>query len=124
MKSTFIILAIITSSICSAQGIHQSEFLTKDKQLHFIGSISVSGFSYLIYTTHPKFKNWTRFQCRTAAFLTSTAVGLVWESQGVFSWHDLGANLAGNLAFQGTISIPIHIMNKQYRRDKRKFKKL
>lgn len=119
MRKILFIISILTSSICSGQETCQSEFLTKDKQQHFIGSISVSGFSYLIISTHPKFKNWTRFQCRTAAFLTSTAVGLVWESKGVFSWYDLGANLIGNITFQGVITIPIHIGNIDYRKEKR-----
>lgn len=119
MKTTILILTILTASICSAQHIHQKEFWTKDKQQHLIGSVVVSSFSYLIYTTHPKLKSWTRFQCRAASFLTSTAVGAIWELQGVSSWKDMGANTIGNLSFQAVITVPIHIGNSQDRKQKR-----
>lgn len=98
--------------------------MQEDKKHHAIVSFGMSAGSYLVYTTHHKFKNWTRFQCRAAAFLTSTALGILWESQGVSSWPDLEANLAGNLSFQAVITIPIHFQNSNYRKDKRKKKRI
>jgi len=105
---------LITFFGVNCQNMINEDFWQKDKVAHSIVGFGISACAYTYLSLHNKHKNLTKFQRRTISFSVALLAGGLKEVTDSFSskhdasWGDIGANMAGALAFQVTISIPLN----------------
>ena len=118
MKKVLFFISLMTFLSTTGQNMSSENFWKEDKVKHSVSVFGVSSITYAYLSIHNKHKNLNEFQKRLISLSTAIAVGSLKEvidgisPNNEASWADMGANMAGALAFQVAITIPLNIKSK------------
>ncbi len=121
MKRILFFITVMMCFLMTGQEITTTDFWQKDKIKHSIGTFGISAVTYTYLSIHKKHKKLPEVYKRLISLSTAMAIGGLKEaidstsSNRYASWGDMGANAVGVLAFQATISIPLHLKPKRKR---------
>tara|TARA_B100000809_G_scaffold265803_1_gene325805 strand:- start:4730 stop:5122 length:393 start_codon:yes stop_codon:yes gene_type:complete len=118
MKKVLIFISLVTFLNMTGQNMSNEDFWKEDKIKHSVGVFGISSITYAYLSIHSKHKNLNEFQKRLISLSTAIVAGSLKEvidgisPNNEASWADMGANMAGALAFQVAITIPLNIKSK------------
>jgi uncharacterized protein YfiM (DUF2279 family) len=121
MKNILFFISLMTFLSTTGQNMSSENFWKEDKIKHSVATFGISSITYTYLSIHNKHKNLNELQKRLISLSTAIVVGSLKEaidgisSRGDASWGDMGANMAGALAFQVVITIPLNIKRKEKR---------
>tara|TARA_R110000851_G_C12918456_1_gene550026 strand:+ start:163 stop:531 length:369 start_codon:yes stop_codon:yes gene_type:complete len=119
MKKVLFLIMLMTSLSMLSQKMSSKNFWQEDKIKHSVATFSISTVTYAYLSIHKKHKNLNELEKRLISLSTAIVVGSLKEaidgisSKGNASWGDMGANMAGALAFQIAVTIPLNFKRKQ-----------
>lgn len=121
MKKILFFISLMTFLSTTGQNMSSENFWKEDKIKHTVGVFGISSITYAYLSIHNKHKNLSELQKRLISLSTAIVTsGLKEAIDGISpkseaSWGDMGANMAGALAFQVVITIPLNIKRKEKR---------
>ncbi|EAR11859.1 hypothetical protein PI23P_11017 [Polaribacter irgensii 23-P] len=98
------------------------DYWKANKIKHSVGSFGISSVTYAYLSDHTKHKNLNEVQKRLISLSTALIIGTLKETidslspNNEASWGDMRANIAGVLAFQVAITIPLSIKRRSLKR--------
>ena len=122
MRKILFFISFMTFLGTSGQNMGSKDFWKEDKIKHSIGTFGLSSITYAYLSIHPKHKNLNEFQKRLISLSTAILTCALKEAvdsvspDGHASWKDMGANMAGVIAFQVVITIPLNKKRKKIKR--------
>jgi uncharacterized protein YfiM (DUF2279 family) len=122
MKKIVLFILLIPFLSTNGQHMGSKDFWKEDKIKHSVGSFGISSITYAYLSVHTKHKNLNEVQKRLISLSTAIIIGALKEtidslsSNNEASWGDMRANIAGVMAFQVVVTIPLSIKRRSLKR--------